>query len=99
MSSYDQGILVGFLGVQLVEWHERYLGLPTCVGKNKKQTFSYIKERVAQRFNGWKSKFLSHAGKELLIKVVAQYLPTNAINCFLFPKTFCDELHQLMARF
>ena len=99
MSPYNQGLLAGFLGVQLVEWHKRYLGLPTCVGKNKKRTFSYIKERVVHRLNGWKSKLLSHAGKELLIKVVAQSLPTYAMNCFLLPKTFCDELHQLMARF
>lgn len=33
---YNQEMLAGFLGVQLVERHERYLGLSTCVGKNKK---------------------------------------------------------------
>ncbi|KAM2306134.1 hypothetical protein ACFXTH_025611 [Malus domestica] len=96
---YDQQMLAGFLSVSLVEWHERYLGLPTCVGKNKKQTFSYIKERVTQGLNGWKSKLLSSAGNELLIKVVAQTLTAYAMNCFLLPKTFCDELHQLMAHF
>lgn len=85
---YDKQMLAGFLGVQLVEWHERYLGLPTYVRKNKKQTFSYIKERVMQRLNGWKSNLLSSAGKELLIKVFAQTLTAYAMNCFLLPKTF-----------
>ncbi|KAM1511683.1 hypothetical protein ACFX1Z_023336 [Malus domestica] len=64
---YDQQMLAGFLGVQLVEQHERYLGLPTCVGRNKKQTFSFIKEKVTHRLNGWKSKLLSSVGKELIV--------------------------------
>lgn len=63
-------MLTSFLGVQLVERHDRYSELPTCVGRNKKQTFSFIKERVTQMLNGWESKLLSSARKELLLKVV-----------------------------
>ncbi|XP_070679365.1 uncharacterized protein [Malus domestica] len=93
----EQHGLAHFLGVQLVKQHERYLGLPTFVGKNKWQTFAYIKERVHKRLCGWKGKCLSGAGRELLMKVVAQALPSYAMNCLLLPKTFCDDLHQLMA--
>ncbi|KAM1255705.1 hypothetical protein PS1_030068 [Malus domestica] len=91
--------MVGVLGVQVVEQHERYLGLPTFVGKNKKQTFSYIKERVLNKLCGRKGKCLSNAGRELLIKVVAQALSADAMYCFLLPRTFCDDLHKLMAQF
>ncbi|RXH87065.1 hypothetical protein DVH24_028565 [Malus domestica] len=76
---------------------------PTFVGRIKKQTFSFIEERVIKRPSGWKGKLLrgglgvsntkpalSSAGRELLIKVVAQNLPAFAMNCFLLPKTFCD---------
>ncbi|KAM1050528.1 hypothetical protein ACFX13_032990 [Malus domestica] len=73
--------------------------MPTFMGKNKRQTFAYIKERVHKRLSGWKGKRLSGVGRELLVKVEAQVLPTYAMNCFLLPKTFCDELHQLMAQF
>ncbi|KAM1798186.1 hypothetical protein ACFX12_032285 [Malus domestica] len=83
----------------MVEQHERYLRLLNCIGRNKKQTFSFIKERVTQRLNGWKSKLLSSAGNELFIKVVVQTLPSYTMNWLLLPKTFCDELHQLMVRF
>ncbi|KAM1271171.1 hypothetical protein ACFX2J_032018 [Malus domestica] len=82
-----------------MERHERYLGLPTFMGKNKLQTFAYIKERVHKRLSGWKGKRLRGVRRELLVKVEAQVLPTYAMNCFLLPKTFCDELHQLMAPF
>ncbi|KAM1301851.1 hypothetical protein ACFX2H_012835 [Malus domestica] len=95
----EQQRLASFLGVQLVDRHKRYLDLPTFVAKNKCQTFSYIKERVHKRLSGWKGKCLSGVGRELHVKVVAQALPSYAMNCFLLPKTFYDELHQLIARF
>lgn len=38
-------------------------------------------------------------GKEVLIKSVAQSIPTYIISCFRVPKTLCDELHSMMARF
>lgn len=91
--------LASFLGMQCVKRHERYLGLRTFVGKNKKQTFSFIKEKVTQRLHGWKGKLLSSADKVLLIKVVTQALPAYAMQNFLLPKTFCEELQYLMAPF
>lgn len=95
MNDREQHRLANFLGVQLVERHERYLGLPTFVGKNKWQTFAYIKKRVHKKLSGWNGKCLSGAGRELLVKMVVQALPTYAMNCFLLPKIFCDDLHKL----
>ncbi|KAL6140822.1 hypothetical protein ACLB2K_059115 [Fragaria x ananassa] len=57
-------------GLELVSHHDKYLGLPTLVGRSKKNTFSYLKDRLRKRLSGWKGKLLSGAGKELLIKVV-----------------------------
>ena len=50
---------------------ESYLGLPTLVGRTKYHTFSYLKDRVWKKLQGWKGKMLSKAGKEILIKAVA----------------------------
>ncbi|KAM1018306.1 hypothetical protein TB2_039772 [Malus domestica] len=36
--------LANALGVQRVERHERYMGMPTLVGRNKSACFAYIKE-------------------------------------------------------
>ena len=47
------------LGVPEIIQYEKYLGLPSLVGRNKKASFNYIKERVWKKLQGWKEKLLS----------------------------------------
>jgi len=56
--------------------NERYLGLPVHVGRSRSLVFAYLKDRIWKRIQGWKEKLLSRAGKEVLIKAVAQAIPT-----------------------
>ena len=74
-------------GANIIRQHEKYLGLPSLVGKNKQNTFWQIKEKIANRLSGWREKILSMAGKEILIKAVVQAIPTHAMSCFLLPKS------------
>jgi len=78
---------------------ERYLGLPVLVGKSKKKAFEYIKQKVWARIQGWKEKLLSKAGKEILVKAVAQAIPTYAMSCFDLTKGLCDELSTIIGRY
>ena len=64
-------LIKNMLGVKEVEKFESYLGLPTLLGRSKYQAFSFLKDRVWKKLQGWKGKMLSRAGKEVLIKVVA----------------------------
>lgn len=54
----------------------KYLGLPSLVGRSKKRVFSFIKEKVWKRIRSWNSKLLSRAGKAVLLKSVAQAIPS-----------------------
>ena len=38
--------LKNFLGVPKIKEYEKYLRLPTVVGRNKKESLNYIKERL-----------------------------------------------------
>ena len=87
------------LRVREVERFESYLGLPTLVGRAKYQTFSFLKDRVWKKIQGWKGKLLFRAGKEVLIKVVAQSIPTYTMRVFLLPVKLCNELNAMCARF
>jgi hypothetical protein len=79
--------------------NEKYLGLPIYMRKSKVQTFSYIKDKVRKRIQGWKEKLLSRAGMDVLIKAVAQSIPTYAMSCFDLTKTLCDDIGMMIARF
>ncbi|KAK9741055.1 hypothetical protein RND81_03G078700 [Saponaria officinalis] len=48
---------------------------------------------------GWKGTLLSKAGREVLIKAVAQSIPTYAMSVSKLPSTFCDELRRLISQF
>ena len=48
---------------------------------------------------GWKEKLLSNAGKEVLIKAVAQAVPSYTMSCFKLPNSLCEELTGMVRQF
>ena len=77
----------------------KYLGLPFMVGRSKNNSFLSLKDRIWKRIQGWKEKLLSKGGKEVLIKAVAQAIPTYFMACFKIPTVLCKEIESLIARF
>jgi len=52
------------LGVPELKEYEKYLGLPTIVGNNKRESLNFITERVWSKLQGRKEKFyLKREGK------------------------------------
>ena len=44
-------------------------------------------------------RHLEEAGREILIKAVAQATPTYTMNCFKIPNSLCSELNSLICNF
>ena len=86
-------------GAQVIKQHEKYLGLLSLVGRSKRNTFNDIKEKLKKNLAGWKEKLLSKAGKEVLIKAVAQTIPTYIMSCFKVPDSLCEELTGMIWNF
>ena len=86
-------------GARVVQHPEKYLGLPPLVGRGKRKAFNQIKDQVGRKIACWKGKLLSHAGKEILIKTVAQATPTYTMSVFKILDTLCKELNSLMGNF
>ena len=93
----DQEAIKNMFGTQVIRQHETYLGLPSLIGRSKTNTFAQLKEKVAKKLASWKEKLISTTGKEVLIKAVAQAVPTYTISCFKLPNAICDELTSMVS--
>lgn len=82
-----------------VEEHEKYMGLPTYIGNLKKRFFQCIQERVLKKLKGWEEGFLLQAGREVLIKAVAQAIPTCAMQCFNILVSILKEMEKVCRNF
>lgn len=91
--------LKNFLGVPKIKEYEKYLGLPVVVGRNKKESLIYIKERIWSKLQGWKEPLLSQAGREVLLKVIVQAIPTFAMSCFKLPTCLCHDIEVMIKNF
>ncbi|XP_013608522.1 PREDICTED: uncharacterized protein LOC106315336 [Brassica oleracea var. oleracea] len=86
-------------GITKIGGFGRYLGLPEQIGRKRKEDFHYIVDRIKNKLDSWYSKFLSTAGKEVLLKAVVTALPTYTMSCFLLPKTLIQEITKAMRKF
>ncbi|XP_019154646.1 PREDICTED: uncharacterized protein LOC109151183 [Ipomoea nil] len=87
------------LGVGQEDDFGKYLGLPSVVGRNRRTIFAYVEQKLRQRFGSWNKKLLSKAGKEVLLKSVAQAMPTYTMSIYLLPTSLCIALERLMKRY
>ncbi|XP_058784057.1 uncharacterized protein LOC131658822 [Vicia villosa] len=99
VSAASKEAIRSFLGFKSVNSHTKYLGLPVVFGRSKKDVFSLVVERVWKKVKGWKESFLSRAGKEVLIKAVAQAIPSYIMSCYKIPDSCCAEIESMLARF
>ncbi|KAL8127117.1 hypothetical protein AgCh_014147 [Apium graveolens] len=96
VSPTKQEELKAVLGVYNNLEEGKCLGLPSLIGRSKKIVFNFLKERVNKKIADWSNKTLSKAGKTILIKGVAQSIPTYCMSCFKIPKSLCNDIERLM---
>nr|XP_023875073.1 uncharacterized protein LOC111987580 [Quercus suber] len=87
------------LWVPEIRNYEKYLGLPSLVGKRKKESFNFIKEKVWRKLQGWEAKLLSQAGREVLLKAIIQAIPTYTMGCFKLLVSLCNEIESFIKKF
>jgi len=80
------------LDIREVLSYDKYLGLPTMIGRSGKKPFLFVIDRIKKRVAGWMGKLMSWARMEVLIKAVAQAIPTNDMSIFKFPADLCHSI-------
>ena len=87
------------LDVPAIRHYEKYLGLPSFIGRNRTACFNQIKERIWGRMQGWKEKLLSQAGREIMIKAVVQSIPVYSMSVFKLPVSLCKDIEAMVRKF
>lgn len=87
------------LGIAAEALVEKYLGLPTAIGRSTDAEFEHIMSKVKRLVNGGIPRMLSSVGREVYIKSICQAIPTYSMSCFRLSKKFCKKLTGVIARF
>ena len=69
------------------------------VGRGKKESLNFLKERVWKKLQGWEGKLLSKVGREVLIKSVIQAICTFTMGCFKLPLGLCNDIEVMIRKF
>ncbi|KAH1046406.1 hypothetical protein J1N35_037190 [Gossypium stocksii] len=99
ISGEDKQLVVNLLRVRSLSEPERYLGLPNMVGRRKNESFQNLKDRFKKLIDNWSTRFLSQGRREVFIKAILQAVPTYTMACFLLPRSLCDDLENIIAKY
>jgi hypothetical protein len=99
ISRVAQADLSNLMGVRHVLGTRTYLGMPSMVGRSKKATFAYIKDRIWRKINSWRSRPLSKAGKEVMIKSVLQAIPSYVMSIYIIPDATVNDIEKMLNSF
>ncbi|XP_058746447.1 uncharacterized protein LOC131619359 [Vicia villosa] len=99
LSVSAQEDLANVMGVRRVLGTGTYLGLPSMIGRSKKAVFSFIKDRIWKRINSWSGRYLSKAGKEVMIKSVLQSIPSYIMSVYLIPDGVVNDIEKMINSF
>lgn len=75
------------------------MGLPNILGRNKSTALGFLKDKVRQRVQSWDGRWISQAGREVLVKSVVQALPTYAMSVFLIPMNIIKDLERMISKY
>uniref|UniRef100_A0A803Q9L8 Reverse transcriptase domain-containing protein n=1 Tax=Cannabis sativa TaxID=3483 RepID=A0A803Q9L8_CANSA len=98
-SQNSKALICNSMGISEATEDSKYLGLPSTLDRNKNAVLGFLKDKMQKRIQSWDGKFLSRAGKEVMIKSVLQSVPSYAMNVFLLSKATCNQMETLMNRF
>lgn len=92
-------LLARILKVGRITQNNTYLGTLLFFSRYKSFNYQNLLDRVYNRVQGWKAKFLSQAGRTTLICSVTSAMPMYQMMCFLIPKKTSDKLDALQRDF
>lgn len=73
----------------------KYLGFPLKHKGSLRRQFNFVADQVMKKLAGWKTKFLSFAGRSVLVKSVMSAIPNYIMQGATLPIHLCDKLDKI----
>lgn len=77
----------------------RYLGVPSVHGRVTPSMFSHLIERTEAKLEGWRTRYLSLAGKMILAQSVLSAIPFYSMQTSYLPLGLCDDIEKRIRKF
>lgn len=87
--------ITGILGFDQTPNLGKYLGVSLRHGRQTRAEAGALIDKVSSRFEGWKKKFLSTAGRATLIQAVTSAIPLYDMQAGWIPEHVCARLDKL----
>ena len=94
-----KGRICGNLNIQATNNLGKYLGFPLKNKNAERNQYNFIVKRVINRLARWKSKFLSFAGRTVLVKLVMSAMPNHVMQGVALPSHLYEKLDKHQQRF
>jgi hypothetical protein len=94
-----QGEIRNILHIDQQVFEGKYLGLPTPEGRMNKGKFESLQARLSKLIIEWGDGLMAQSAREILIKAIAQAIPTYIMGVFKLPLGLCDELTRLIRNY
>ena len=75
--------------------YREILGFPLNHRGTARNRYNFIVERVISKLSGWKAKFLSFAGRTMLIKSVMAAIPNHVMQGVALRSHLCEKLDKI----
>jgi hypothetical protein len=98
-SQDDQVSVRSSLNVVQQAFEDKYLGLPTPEGRMNKGKFQSLQARLSKWLIDLGDSLLAQSAREVLIKAIAQAIPTYVMGVFKLLASVCDDLEQLIRNY
>lgn len=99
MDREAQGVISKALNIKATDDLGLYLSMPMLTSSVTREKFQYICERIDRKLMGWKTKYLSLAGRITLAKSTLTTMENYPMQATKLPRTICDEVDKKVRKF
>ncbi|XP_059068432.1 uncharacterized protein LOC131858952 [Cryptomeria japonica] len=95
----SQRAITRLFGIKIGQLPGKFLGMPFFVGAGKAEIWKGLLDGCKAKMEGWKTKWISLAGRLLMLKTVVSAMPIFPMACFKLPGLVIKSMQQKMRKF